>query len=1144
MRTTSSVLCAALGALLLSMGTPVTQAQSQRVPARIVAKVDDTRTVELKGNVHPMARPEFDRGVVADSQPMSRMLLMLQRSPQQDTALQQLIEAQQTKNSGSYHAWLTPDQFGKQFGPSEADVQTVSDWLTRQGFKVAKVSAGRTVIEFGGTVAQVRNAFHTEIHKFAVSGETHVANVSDPSIPEALAPVVKGVVAMNDFPRRSHTHNKGVYRLHRDSGQLEPLFTFGTPANFALTPADFNKIYNVPAGATGAGQTIAIVADSNLDAQDVIDFRNLFGLTQNFTQANNVLVNGPDPGLNGDEGEADLDVEWAGAIAPQANILLVTSSGTQSNPGQITSGIDLSALYVVDNDPSLNGVPVSVVSESFGECEPSLLAVGNIFYYTLWQQAAAEGITAVVSSGDSGSAGCDPDPSGTSPNAAIDGLAVSGLASTPFNVAVGGTDFISSAQNGVPNQYWSTTNGATFGSALQYIPETTWDDSLCALNYPSACTSVDPNGFDLAAGSGGPSNCGFWTGTNGHCQSGYPIPAYQVGVNKVFTTVRTIPDISLFSSNGENGVAVIVCEADANPGGASCNLNSPFTDFSLIGGTSAATPPFAAIVALLNQKTGTRQGNINYGLYNLAANDTNYTSGACNASTPNSACTFNDVTTGNIGVACMRGSTSNADGSTNWCSGIGATYGVTVVNGTTSVAYSAAAGFDAATGLGSINVANLLNNWHNFSRTATITTVSNLSGGSPSGSNFTATVTVAPAPPSSTLAQPENVSIIALAADQTTILGAIGGKSNTTQTVPFALSSGTVNVQTNLLPPGTAYISASYGGDATFGASVSTPKALSGTVAGANFSSKTQLNFVTFDSNNNPVPTTQAKTVPYGSPYILNVLVTKSDGTNCGYTYPFTQSPIPCPTGKIALTDNGQPLKDFPSGPALNATQIAKLSNQGGLVEDDNVQLPGGTHSIVAAFTTGDTNYTSGSSNTLSVTITPAQTTVVVAGTANSATSINVTAVVNSQSNSGQGPTGTVQFMNGSSNLGSPVICTPAGATINAGAFCTATLTTTVAALYPPAGNKPETRVPVLPLLFALMSMVLFALGWRWIPQSRRRAYVYAGFLVFALMAVGIAGCGGGGGGSTGGRTITVNAVYAGDTNYATSSGGTNITLP
>ena len=637
----------------------------------------------------------------------------------------------------------------------------------------------------------------------------------------------------------------------------------------------------------------------------------------------------------------------------------------------------------------------------------------------------------------------------------------------------------------------------------------------------------------------------FWTGTNGHCQSGYPIPAYQVGVNKVFPTVRTIPDVSFFASNGQNGAAVIVCQADANPNGASCNLNSPFTDFSLIGGTSAATPPFAAIVALLNQKTGTRQGNINYGLYNLAANDTNYTSGACNASTPNNACTFNDVTTGNIGVACQLGSVSNADGSTNWCSGIGTTYGVTVINGTTSVAYSAAAGYDAATGLGSINVANLLNNWHNFSRTATITTVTSPSGGSPSGSNFTATVTVAPAPPTSTLTQPENVSIIALAADQTTILGVIGGKTSNNQTVAFALSGGTVNVQTNLLPPGTAYIKASYGGDATFGASVSTPKALSGTVAGANFSSKTQLNFVTFDSNNNPVPTTQPKTVPYGSPYILNVLVTKSDGTNCGFNYPYTQSPIPCPTGTIALTDNGQPLKDFPSGPTLNATQIAKLSNQGGLVEDANVQLPGGTHSILAAFTTGDTNYQSGSSNTLSVTITPAQTTVVVAGTANSATSINVTAVVNSQSNSFQGPTGTVQFMNGSANLGTPVNCVPTGANPAASTFasCTATLTTTVAALYPPPVNDPRPRVPVLPLLFALLSLVLFALGWRWIPQNRRRAYVYAGFLVFALMAVGIAGCGGGGG-SSGGKTITVNAVYAGDTNYTGSNGGTNITLP
>ena len=1140
-RTTAMGVIPGLLALAL-FAAPTVQAQTHPVSSRVTAEVNDTNTVQLKGNVHPMARPEFDQGAVADSQPMTRMLLTLQRSAAQETALQQLMDAQQTKGSASYHAWLTPTQFGQQFGPSDADVQAVTDWLTRQGFQVSKVAAGRGAIEFNGTAGQVRSAFHTEIHKYVMNGEQHVANASEPAIPAALAPVVKGVAALNTFPRRAHLHNKGVYRWQRDTGQIKPLFTFGNnPVNFAMSPADFAKIYNIPAGADGTGQTIAVIGQSNINAQDVIDFRNLFGLPQNFTQANNVIVNGPDPGLQlatGDEGESDLDVEWAGAVAPGATILLVTSSTTQSNPTQITPGIDLSALFAVDNNLA------SVISESYGACEPSLGSTGNLFYSALWEQAAAQGITVVVSTGDSGSAGCDPDPSGTSPNAAVDGLAVSGIASTPFNVAVGGTDFDASAQPVTPpNQFWSATNGPTFASALMYIPETTWDDSLCAINFPTACNTVDQFGADLSAGSGGPSNCAIFSGNN--CSKGYAIPAYQVGLNKLFPTVRTLPDVSLFASNGQNGVAVIMCQADDpnNQNGASCSLSSPFSDFSLVGGTSAATPPFGAIVALLNQANGGRQGNVNYGLYSLAANDTNYTGGLCNSSvgsTPATGCVFNDVTKGNIGVACAKGSTSNVDGSTTWCQGSGTTFGVTVANN--SVAYGAGPEYDAATGLGSVNVTNLLAKWKSsFTRTATTTTVTSPTGGTPSGTAFTATISVAPAPPTSSASMAETVSLTALASDQTTVLGSFG---------PFPLTAGNATATTNILPPGTAFVSATYGGDATFGLSTSTPLPLAGTVAGANFASKTTVNFVTFDSSGAPHLSTSPGSVQYGSPYLLNVVVTKSDGTNCAFTYPKTVSPIPCPKGTVTLKDGTTNLNDFPSGPASNATNASKISNEGGLVEDANVQLPGGAHSITAAFASADSNYQNSSNNPpLNVTITPAQTTMQVAsslGMITSGTQVMLTAVVSSNSNSSQGPTGTVQFQNGGANIGAAVTCTPAGAAfsngaLTAGASCTATATTTISALFPPPNDNPRPTVPLLPTLFALLSVVLFALGWRWMPEKRRRTYAYAGFLAFALLAIGIAGCGGGS--SNGRHTVTIKASYVGDTNYAASSSTTTITV-
>ncbi len=231
--------------------------------------------VRLQGNVHPLARPEFDRGAAADSTPMNRMLLLLQRSPDQEAALRQLMDEQQSKDSPNFHQWLTPDQFGKQFGPTDTDIQAITDWLTRHGFQGIKVAAGRTVIEFSGNVGQVRNAFHTDIHKFNVRGEWRQANVSDPQIPVALAPVVAGIVSLHNFPRKSFRHTVGAFTRTAD-GRVIPQFTTST-GFYILGPADFAKIYNIPSTLDGTGTTIAIVADSNINPQDVTDFRNLSG---------------------------------------------------------------------------------------------------------------------------------------------------------------------------------------------------------------------------------------------------------------------------------------------------------------------------------------------------------------------------------------------------------------------------------------------------------------------------------------------------------------------------------------------------------------------------------------------------------------------------------------------------------------------------------------------------------------------------------------------------------------------------------------------------------------------------------------------------------------------------------------------------
>ena len=1136
------VLCTTV--LVLAWG-PGAKAQEAEVASRIVSAVDDTKTVRLEGNVHPLARPANDQGAVPDSQPMTRMLLLLQRSAEQEVALRQLIDAQQTKGSGSYRAWLTPAQFGKQFGPSDADVQAVTDWLAKQGFQASKVAAGRTVIEFSGTAGQVKNAFHTEIHRYVVKSEEHFANASDPAIPAALAPVVAGVVSLHNFARHSQSHLVGQFQRDLTTGQLKPLFTFTASGTqlFGVGPADFAKIYNIPSSATGAGQSIAIVGQSNINIQDVRDFRSMFGLAPNDPQ---ILLNGPDPGIIGpntivegvfpnDEGEADLDIEWSGAVAPQAQIIFVTSQTPMTSTTLATSGVDLSALYVVDN----NVAPV--MSDSYGACEAVLGTSGNAFYSGLWEQASAEGITVSVAAGDTGSAGCDRQ------NAATQGLAVDGFASTPFNVAVGGTDF-DDFNN--PATYWSTTNAATTQlSALGYIPEVPWDDSTCAANYlanPTAapCTTVDLGGADLSAGGGGPSNCA--TSTTTTCTAGYPKPAFQSALTPA-DGVRDTPDISLFASDGFNNSFYIVCQSDANPNGAPCALATNVTpatqNFIGVGGTSAGAQAFGAIMALVNQATGQRQGNANYVLYVLAAKSgaTCNSSSFTNPANPSpSTCIFYDITKGTNTVACDGGSPNCS----NSGSGFGVlTSGVGVDNG--NPAFKAVTGYDLATGLGSINVGNLLANWTSATRTATSTSIGTLSTSSgTSGQKFTVPVSVSPS------AATGDVSITALASDGTTVLGSFG---------PFTLSSGSATATTNLLPPGAAFLTATYSGSMTYGVSTSTPPTPV-TIAGTNQTSKTTLNFVSMASNcpSTGCLSTGSQNVPYGSPYILQIAVTPSNGTPCTSGGTLITPGVPCPVGTITLTDGGKALNDWPNAGTANATNIAKLNNQG-FAEDQPIQLGVGSHSLVATFapsSTTITNYQASTSNTLSVTITQASTITVVGSSSTSITAganVTLTAYVTTQS-TGAGPTGSIQFSNGGTSLGS-AMCTPTSgvastnppAQITPGtAYCTATLATAISALYPPPAGKPWIRgVPVLPSIVALVSALLFALGWRSKPARRRRAYAYAGLTALALLFAGIAGCGGGGSGSSGSGpgTRTINAVYPGDASYGPSNASVKITV-
>ncbi len=942
---------------LLRLAPP---ALSQQVlPHSLITQpIVEGQLTTLRGNTHPLARPQFDIGAAPLDLPMQRMLLVLKRSPEQDFALRKLVDNQQDKASANYHRWLTPDEFGVQFGPSDQDLQLVTGWLQTHGFQVNRVSHGRTVVEFSGTEAQVEEALHTQIHKYLVNGEEHWANASDPQIPDALAPVVAGVLSLHNFPRKSMSKILGSYSPKtKQLTQIHPQFTIGygcypNGTCYAVGPADFGTIYNVQplwnSGIDGTGQKIAIVGESDINIQDIRDFRNLFGLPP---KDPNIIYDGPNPGLMPDESEADIDVEWSGAIAPNANIDFVVSQSTET-----TFGVDLSALYIIDH----NLAPV--MSESYGECELGLGTSGNQFYSALWAQAAAQGITAILSSGDSGSALCDY-PGGP----AQFGLAVSGFASTPFNVAIGGTDFNDFLHE---TTYWNSTNTSpTQESAKGYIPETTWNLSctnsilLGALNWgtnaENNCNNAQLSVLLLTiGGSGGVSNCTSNNGQNPNsCSGGYTKPSWQVATGVPADGKRDLPDVSLFASNGVLNSFYIFCQSDS---GANCS----FSQYGAAGGTSFGAPAFAGIMALVNQQMQAPQGNANYVLYKLAGQQT---ASACNSSSGSGAnCVFNDITSGTIAMPCVAGS-PNCKVQT-----AGHRYGVLSGWGTTT-------GYDLATGLGSLNVANLVNKWNSVTFRPTTTNLSlNPTTNLTHGQSVTVTASVAPS--SGTGTPSGSLSLL-------TSGGAQAGK--------FTLTNGALSGTTNLLPGGSYTVTAHYAGDSTFGGSDSAPVNM--TIGKEN--SSPQIELVAFDWQGNLI-SSNASTAVYGSPYLLRVDVLNSAGGTCELNGVIQSG---CPRGKTNLTDNGSPLDGGTFG--LNSL---------GYTEDQIVQFPGGSN-VVNANYAGDNSFNA-SSATRTYNITPAPTTISRPSVSYAPVGSPFSASVTIQAQSfGAGQTGTVTFFaNGS----------------------------------------------------------------------------------------------------------------------------------
>jgi len=942
LRTLSPIAFIAAAFTLIAPVPIVAQATSSLVTTRLTQPIDENSRITLKGTVSPFVKTAKDLGAAPDSMPLDRLTLVLKRSDAQESALKQLIQDMHTPGTASYHKWLTPTQFGKQFGPSDQDIATVEAWLQAHGFAVTKVNAGSQSIEISGNVSQFRNTFHAQIHKFSVNGETHYSNTTDPQIPTALSPVVSGFASLNNFRPRSYARKLGEATYNTKTAKITPQWTISPAANeyeFALSPGDYALQYDLgplySAGINGSGQTIAIVNESNINIYLVNQFRSLFNLPPNPPQ---VIIDGNDPGVDGINNpdgpnyasvEAYLDVEWSGAVAPNATVDLVIAGDTA-----IENGLYLALERAIYSDVA------PVVSISFGNCE-AVLGSTNAFISALYEQAAAQGQTVLVSTGDSGSAGCDDD---NTQYYAVSGQAVSGFASTPYNVAVGGTDFYYSAWNSgstaISNQlqtYWNLTasNNTPSVSIKGVIPEQPWNESQYGLNINSVYADSNNMETSIAGGSGGASNAAVCStntyDANGNCTgtlSGYPKPAWQTGTGVPSDSVRDIPDVSLFASSGINASFYVICATDGDCQPVS---SSDTVQIFGVGGTSASTPSFAGIMALVNQKYGP-QGQADFVLYPLAAQFPQAFHDVANG-TNSVPCNITTTSTGFAPLDCI--SVSNPLTVTD------PTYGQATegqIGTGTTAEYNAGTGYDLATGLGTIDANVLVTNWGNVSFNPTSVTLT------PSSTSFThgASVTISGSVTSSSGTPTGDVS---LETDTT--------EPNNQAATFFTLSNGSYSGTTNTLPGGTYNIWGQYGGDSKNGSSTSQKTSI--TVNPEN--SGVYFNIFSPAGTSSSGSITSGASIDYGTQLLLSAqIVPSSQLTN--YENCFTSGST-CPvfgpaTGTVTFADNGSTVKTA----VVNAESDAEYNSNFAI----------GSHSVTASYN-GDNSYNKSSAAAITFTV-------------------------------------------------------------------------------------------------------------------------------------------------------------------------------
>jgi trimeric autotransporter adhesin len=771
------------------------RAQISAVAPRILTPVNEQSLTTLKGNVSPAARAEFDKGEASPLAQLRSVRIVLSRSKEQQAALDSFMAAQLDKTSPDYHHWLTPDEFDRRFGPADSDMAAIVAWLQSQGLTVKTAPTGRTSIAFSGSVSQIEKAFHTSIHAFQRDGVDYSANITEPKIPSALVPVVSGVAHLSTYAPVPHLVNgrsgrfdpktNGFTATGSTNRLARPDLTTTAGGNFLwITAADAATMYDTPnaynaafsAGTsyTGKGVTIGIGGVADINPITVVNYRNRF-LNGDLTAP--TVTNIDSSAVIGDAtDEAYIDNELSGGVAPGAKIHFYTADN--SDGGLVT----VMNQVIADNS-------VDIFSLSFGQCEYYLTTSDNQLIYGLAQNMAALGIAITVSTGDSGAAGCD-DPNPPNPEfIASAGLQVNGFASTPFNIAVGGTDTYglrSSFSTYVNNNQGPTDS---YRSVKSYIPEATWNDSTSvngqlANNKPAIDTSNN-NETNIVGGSGGVSACSTQT-VSGACASGYAKPTWQRGTGVPNDHARDLPDISLMAGNGGDHAAWLVCVDDID-------LNSGFPKdcedeaggqfyFAGFGGTSTSAPAFAGMLALVQESLGGAG-------HRLGAEGAKTLYDLFNGS--HASAVFHDIKQGNISVYCTAGT---PDCATN-------TAGHTFLTG-----YDTTTGYDLATGLGSVDATNLVKYWPQ-----------------PTGSG-TATVTLTPSATSITTAQSLTVDVT-IAGRSGTPTGTVslsgGGYASSTVTLD-ASGKASFSIPAGALDVGTDTLTLAYDGDSNYASATGT----------------------------------------------------------------------------------------------------------------------------------------------------------------------------------------------------------------------------------------------------------------------------------------------------------------------------------